>query len=220
MFTITQIRKEQHSITQECLIQRHRSVVQRQLRIAGTLVADRQMMFPLKVLSGMQVPRYVHSSVQEQLELDVYNPKIKLYGLLKPTEESSALAKANESCVKYETHRTLNTLEMSNRIGRLKCIVSSNRSGAAVYALIQAYNVSDQLDLGLNPLLIEANHWDLVEVTSVKLVVNVQHHCTERCIPVLSGGLRLDLHTLSVPRSVICHDANQTTYVLNKHRLK
>jgi hypothetical protein len=144
--------------------------------------------------------------------------RIKLFELMKPTNDSSAFAKINESWVTYTVNVDDNI--SSNRLGRLRSIVTNLALFPLSLAIINAYNVTQELDLGLNPILEDARHWDVVDVTDVKMVVNVQHMCTLNCIPVLQGGNRRDLRSLTVPKSAIVHDVTVTQYILNKHRLK
>jgi hypothetical protein len=198
----------------------HQSAVQKAIQILGRLTADRKGTFSFECLRSVNIPRHVMQMIAQNLQLNNGESRIKLHELLKPATESSAIAKVNESWTTYNVQIDVDGDMTRNRIGQLKYLISNTRLHAQTVAIIRAFNLTDERDLGLNPILNDAHHWDVVDISNVAAVVNVQHLCTLNCQPVLQGCLRKDLRTLAVPKSIIIHDVAEERHVLNKHRLK
>jgi hypothetical protein len=203
--------------------------LQHKLKTAGGIQADGQGMFPNHVLRmlGMTpttVSRLHVLLMPSRANDEVTEYSIQLYKLVTP-RDPTCLAKVGHSWVSYLIERhpdglTNTESTVTQRLGRLIAIVGNAKMSTGSFAVINAYNMTQETDLGHNPVIVDAHHTDVVMTEQILQVNNVQHHCTNNCHPMLTGHLRRDLRQFKVPEAIVCHDIHETRFVLNKHRLK
>jgi hypothetical protein len=90
------------------------------------------------------------------------------------------------------------------------------RTEGGAFALIRRYAACGELDLALNPILMDTGIEDLVPIGNVLNTANVQQHCSPACRTVRTGAMRKDLRSLKVPFAKVVHDPNECRYALNK----
>jgi hypothetical protein len=125
--------------------------------------------------------------------------------------DSTCLAKANHSWIRYNTEhlrgcQTDVQSPPSQHIGQLILVMGNRTLSTGTFAVINVFNVTNELDLGLNPVLVNANHLEIIPTQNVLQVVNVQHFCTNICHPELTGQLRKDLRQFIVPEAFVVHE--------------
>jgi hypothetical protein len=175
---------------------------------------------PIKVLCSMEISCCTLDVLKEMLCLSTNDDGVRFFELVQPRIASTVIAKSSDSRVTYTLEHTNNCRTSSNRIRNSHAVISVTRPMAATFAMVRAFYLTHKVDLGFNPVLDYTHHSDVVCVSNIHNMVNVQHDFALNCVTLLHGGLRNDLRSLKARRPVISHDMSETHHGFNKNHLK